>query len=149
MPFDDKVRPPRQKAGLKINNNSSNVVAPKAPSSVAFEEAATQSFEKKEGYKARMHELGPRFRAMVEDRVLPQNKSPISKSLEDEVFQKLLGLAKEMNADALEPEAEGAVILSGLLLKMVLFQRDIINNLAFKVEQLEKNASLVQTEEKK
>jgi|ERR1019366_2748170 hypothetical protein len=143
MPFEDKIN--QKQKGLKINNNASSIPIPKASNAAAFEEKAKESFESQEAYKNRMQELVPRFRSMIEDKILPQNKSLISKDLEQEVLNKLITVASEMNEDEAQPEAIGAVSLSMLLMKMLLLQRDIINNLSFKVERLEKNVLLEKT----
>jgi hypothetical protein len=145
MPFEDKTI--SGKKGLKINNSKSSVITPKSDKEeeIAFERSAKEELEKQEEYKSRWHELGPRFRSIIENRVLSQNKSLITKDLEQEALNKIILLVNEMNTDINQPDAYGATSLLMLIMKMMIVQRDTINNLSFKIEQMEKNVLLEKT----
>jgi hypothetical protein len=138
MPFDDNKGPVKKK-GLKIDNQNSTVPQPKPNTSEVFNEKATAAASRYEEYKQRTWELSVKFKSMIEDRALPDNKSILSRGVEVEVLNKLVSLASEMNEDDNQPEGIGSTALSFLLMKMLLIQRDTINTLLYKVEKLEKN----------
>lgn len=126
-----------KKKGLKITNENSTVPTPKTNQSALFEEKAKEVYSKYEEYKHRTWELSTKFKSMIEDRVLPENKSIISKDIENETLNKLITLASEMNEDDNQAEGIGSTALSMLVMKMLLIQRDTINRLMFKIEKLE------------
>jgi hypothetical protein len=128
-----------KKRGLKIDNSNSSIPVPKTNRTEEFNEQANAVHSKNEEYKQRAWDLSPKFKSIIEDRTLIENKSPVSKNLEQEVLNNLVQLASEMNLDANQPEGRGSVVLSMLLMKMLLVQRDIINSLAYKINTLEKN----------
>src|SRR5258708_1626043 len=136
MPFNNPG--PIKGKGLKITNEGSSVPAPKPDSSAEFDKQAKQEAASYEDYKKRTWELSTRLKGMVEDKTLPENKSPLTRDLEIETLNRLVVLASEMNEDSTQPEGIGSTALSFLLIKMLLVQRDIINNLSFKVDKLEK-----------
>lgn len=135
MPFDD--RGPIKKKGLKVNNEASSV-RPQPNQTAVFEEQARKAFSKYEEYKERTWDLSLKFKGMIEDRIHPDNRSPISKNIEKETLDKLVALASEMNEDDNQPEGIGSTALCMLLMKMLLIQRDTISALAFKIDKLEK-----------
>lgn len=124
--------------GLKIDNKNSKVPDPPANRLEFLDKAAKEAAARLDDYKKRSWDLGLKFKAMIEDRVLSENRSPLSRDLEQEVLNKLSALASEINADEVQPEGTGGVALSQLLMKMMLLQRDTINNQGFKIDQLEK-----------
>lgn len=141
MPFDD--RGPIKKKGLKITNEKSSVKPPPPDPVAAFNEQARQAHSKYEEYKQRTWELGSKFKAMVEDKILNVNKSVLSKGIETETLNKLVALASEMNEDDNQPESIGSTALAHLVMKMMLVQRDTINGLLFRLDKLEQaNAKL-------
>jgi hypothetical protein len=145
MPFDDP-KEKKRKTGLKIDNSKSTVPEPKLINTANFDKQASEAFSKVESYKMRMLDLTSKFKAMVEDHILPDNKSIISRDLEKEVVDKLVAVASEMNEDQNQPESLGSVVLATLALKMLLLQRDTINSLLYKIDKLEKsNKKLEQT----
>jgi len=136
MPFDDNKKPKPRKTGLKINNEGSNLPPPKPSTSEAFSQKADAAFIKIQGYKQRMWDLSAKFKSFIEDKILPLNKTLVSKDLENEVLQQLITVASEMNEDDTQPEGLGSTALCMLLMKMTLLQRDIINSLAYEVDKL-------------
>lgn len=123
-----------QRKGLKINNQAS-LIQPKIDTTAEFNAKANEAFSKYEEYKQRTLDLSTKFKAMMEDKVLFENKSILSKDMEKEIIEKLVQLSSDMNADENQPEGIGSVALSVLLMKMMLLQRDTINQLAFKLEK--------------
>lgn len=142
MPFDDsdndneEVKAPSRRIGLKKTNvqPQNNSAATKAN----FEQHADQKFEKIEDYKQQMWDLSVKYKSFIESKVLPENKGPIAVNLEKEVLEKLIQLAIEMNEDETQPEGVGSTALCMLLMKCMLLQRDTINSLLFKIDQLER-----------
>jgi hypothetical protein len=124
--------------GLKINNNNSSVAEPKKNNADALNEVAQGVKLKLDEYKQRTWDLSNKFKALVEDRFLIENKSPIAKDLEKEVLDGLVLLASEMNADEYQPEGFGNIAINYMLMKMILLQRDRLNALEHKVEKLTK-----------
>jgi hypothetical protein len=136
-PFDNRG-PIKKKGGLKINNDNSTVPTVQPNQSALFEEQAKKAFSKYEEYKERSLDLSLKFKSMIEDRIRPDVRSPLSKGIEQETLNKLIALASEMNEDDVQPEGVGSTALCMLLMKMMLIQRDIISTLGFKVDALEK-----------
>lgn len=124
--------------GLKINNNNSSVAAVKANNAIALDDMAKEIKDKHDSYKQRTWDLTTKFKALVDDRFLPENKSPLTKDLEKEVMDGLILLSSEMNADDTQPEGLGSSAINFMLMKMILLQRDKINILEYKLEKLYK-----------
>jgi hypothetical protein len=140
---------PKHRRGIKISNDTSTVPKPPPDTSVAFQEKATAVFGKFEEYKARGWELASTFKKMVDDTILAANKTVISKDVEQEVVNKLVALAIDMNEDNDQPQGIGAVALCTTLMRVILSQRDKINMLTYRIENVEKRiASLAKTNEK-
>lgn len=135
---DDKEVAPIKGRGVKLNNKNSSIPPPVTNQAAAFSEKATMVFNKFEEFKKRTWELSSKFKAFVEDKILPENKSSITKDLEMEVLNNLVSLANEMNADEHQPEGIGGVALCMLLMKCILIQRDTVNLLYYKIDKLEK-----------
>lgn len=124
--------------GLKINNSNSSVAEPTKNNTATLNEVAQEIKSKHDEFKQRTWDLSAKFKSLVEDRFLVENKSPISKELEKEVLDGLVVLALEMNADDNQPEGLGSTALAHILMKMVLLQRDRLNALEHKLEKLTK-----------
>lgn len=129
---------PKKKKGLKIGNEASSVPIPKQSNAAAFDEQAKAAFNKLEDFKARSYELGTRFKSLIEDRTLGVNKTQIQKELESEVLAKLVALSHDLNNDEVQVEGAGSTALCQLIMKLMLVQRDTINNLAFQLEKLQR-----------
>ncbi len=138
MPFDDDKKPKVKKTlGVK-HSNATSEVNQKVVATQAFEAGANAQFSKIEEYKQRAWDLSVKYKSFVENKVLADNKGVISSNLEKEVIEKLIQLASEMNEDPTQDQAVGSTAICMILLKCMLVQRDIINELSFKMEKLEK-----------
>jgi hypothetical protein len=137
-----------KKKGLKINNQASTIPKPKPDTSAAFNEQAEKVFSKIEEYKQRSFDLGSKFKAIIEDKRLVINKTQINKDIELEILQKLIALANELNTDENQPEGAGGTALAMLLMKMLLIQRDNMNNIEYKLEKIEKALDVLASEVK-
>lgn len=139
MSSDEKI--PKKK-GLKINNLNSSAPPPKPDTSVLFDKQADLAHSKYEEYKKRTWELSTKFKSMIEDRTLIGNKSILSKEIELETLSKLVSLSSEMNEDDNQPESVGSTAMTFLIMKMLLLQRDVINDLIYKLDKLEKKSNI-------
>jgi len=144
MPFDDNndeevVPQPARKIGVKKDNpiipgeNSAKIKN-------NFENQADAQYAKIEGYKQQIWDLSIKYKSFIENKTLVANRGPIAVNLEKEVLDKLAQLATDMNEDETQMQGVGNTALCMLLMKCMLVQRDIINNLSFKIEQLEKKS---------
>jgi hypothetical protein len=127
--------------GLKIDNKASTIPPVPKDTSQAFDRAANEATSRLTDYKNRSWELGTKFKSIIEDRMLSDNRSVLTKDFEQEIINKLSALATEINSDTTQPESMGSTALCVLLMKMLLLQRDRINVQAYKIEQLEKKAT--------
>jgi hypothetical protein len=138
----------KKRKGLKVNNESSSIPQPKPNMTATFNEQAEKVFNKIEEYKQRSFELGSKYKAIIEDKRLPVNKTQINKDIEIETLNKLAVLASEINIDENQPEGAGGVALAMLIMKMLLIQRDNINEIGFKLERIEKALNVLASEVK-
>jgi hypothetical protein len=135
MPDDNR---PKKRKGLNIGNETSSIPAPKPNLAAALDEKAKSAVERLDDFKSRSYELGSRFKGLMEDKTLGVNKTQIQRELEAEVLSKLVALSHDINNDEMQPEGAGSTALCQLIMKMMLVQRDTMNNLAYQVEKLQK-----------
>ena len=129
----------KKKVELKISNKGSMVDAlPKKPSKEAFEQKATEVNDTLNSYGIRASDLALRFKRVLDDKTLTQNKNPFQQAAESELLNGLVQLSIDMNTDQAEIEWMGSVGLSALLLKTAIIQRDKINELEYKIFLQEK-----------
>lgn len=129
----------KKKVGLKLSNAESMVASiPKKPSKEEFIKKASEVNETLNSYTGRAADLASKFKRVLEDKNLPQNKNMFVADSERELLANLVQLAIDMNTDEHEQEGMGAVGLITLLLRSVLIQRDKINLLDHSVAVLEK-----------
>jgi len=138
MPFDDdddtEIKGPVRKISLK----KVNPPQPERPSTKEiFEQQAEQKFSQIEDYKQKIWDLSIKYKSFIESKILPENRGPITSNLEKEVLDKLVQLSLDMNEDETQEQGVGSTALCMLLMKCMLIQRDIINSLNFKLEQIE------------
>lgn len=134
---DDTLPQPIKKIGLKKANpviTQNNISSKKE----IFENQANNQFDKIEDYKQQIWDLSVKYKSFIQSKVLPDNRGPIASNLEKEVLDKLVALASVMNEDPNQQEGIGSTALCMLLMKCMLLQRDSINNLIFKLDQLER-----------
>jgi len=86
-------------------------------------------------------ELTSVFMGMIKDSTLKENKGPIQLNLEQQICKDLTELSLELNQDDTQPEGIGSAGMTLLLLKIVMVQRDKINELGYKISKLEKLSS--------
>lgn len=124
--------------GLKIDNSQSSIKTTLENDPKSFDQKATEVYNKIQAYKERVWDLSGKFKAIIEDQTLSINKTSITKDLEKEIIDKLVALASEMEADETQPIGLGPIALSVLIMKMLIIQRDKINDLSFQLSKIEK-----------
>jgi len=91
-------------------------------------------------------DLTSKFMDIIKDTTLNENKGPIQKQIEQQICRDLTDLSLELNQDQTQPEGIGSAGMTLLLLKIVLLQKDKINELGYKISKLEKVSSVVENE---
>jgi hypothetical protein len=105
-----------------------------------FSQTADKAVEYAGEKQKRAVEVISRFFNLTKDKTLVRNRGGISSDVEQEIRQDLCRLALDFNNDESEADnGSGSVIAISILLKIILAYRDRINELEFKVENLERN----------
>jgi hypothetical protein len=141
MPFDEEnEQEPVLRKTLKKANSTKSIFddMPKKPSQEQFENQVKQMQNTMQGYKRLAAEYNAQFKSIIADKTLSQNKNPFQKSFEADVLSNMIKLSEQINVDPNESEGMGSLLWITLLLKVVLFQRDQINQLEYTVSQLNK-----------
>jgi len=140
---DEEINISQKKS--KLDSSKSQFNKPSRPS---FESAAEEAVNKAEDKKQKALELTKQFWNVIRDKTLPENKGPLKKDLEKEISNKLISYAIEINGYVdvtdddgnilgKEPDGMGSVGLIALLMKTVLYQRDVNNLLEKRLVDLE------------
>jgi hypothetical protein len=143
MPFEEDeqpLAPATPKVGLKNVSSQKSIFdsIPKKPSPEDFDKKVKEIQDKNLGYKQKAAELAINFKKLMEDRTLVQNKNIFASELERELLSKMIQLAAEINNDPNEQEGMGSLGWITLLFKTMFSQRDRINQLEYRLFQLEK-----------
>lgn len=124
--------------GVKLKNDRSKFTQV-AEQKAQFEQQADQFVNTKLNRNDLGFKLAKEFMEAVKNKTLSINKSPLQEDVEKNIRNQLIQLAIETNNDPNEiNDGMGSAALLTLLLKVALVQRDQINELGYKVEQLEK-----------
>ena len=141
QPFQSEWDPDaKPKKGLKISNTKSSVNVTERKHA-EFQQAAEEFINDQLDRKQQMIDLVKEYMAALRDKTLSSNKSPIALDYEKEVCTKLVSLGLVINQDENEPEGYGSIALINLLLKANLLLRDTVNDMQFKIANLEKQMS--------
>lgn len=142
MPFDEEPDDtlPKKNIGLKKVSSQKSMFEslPKKTSPEEFERRVAQVQEKAVGYKRELAELTQKFIGLINDKTLKQNKTVLNIDYEKEVISDMVRLASTIDNDPNEQEGMGSLGLTAILLKIVLSQRNRINQLEYSIEQLVK-----------
>jgi len=104
-----------------------------------FETLAEQAVDDRQDRNKKALDLARQFMMASRDKTLPVNKGMVAQDVERELRNNLVTFAIEVNNDDMEQyDGMGSVALMNILLKVVLEQRDRINELEYKLVQLEK-----------
>lgn len=137
---DTEVKKSRR--GLKIDNTNSTVPKPQPNQVETFKKGADAAFSRQNDYRGRTQTLALKYKGLIDDKTLVDNKTLLVKDMETSVLTDLVQLASDMIEDEATQLNHGATVLPMLLMKMMLYQRDIINQLAFKIDRMEKQNAI-------
>ena len=105
-----------------------------------FSQTADRAVEHSADKGKRAVSVISRFLNLANDKTLARNRGGIAADVEKEIRQELLQLALDLNNDETEPDnGSGAVVAISVLAKIVLLYRDRINELEFKLGNLERD----------
>jgi len=138
---DESDSLPEGNTGLKISGNKSRYAKdPDEQKSTTedFENAVAGMKNNEMEVKNRIADASTKYRALIRDRTVSENKSPLKASLEKEVVKELSDLGLQLNNDQSRPEGIGSIGLCNLLMQINFQQRDRINNLAYEVVKLKR-----------
>jgi hypothetical protein len=134
--------PAKTKIGLKLDNKNSSVETPKRVSTEEFENKAVEVSNQLDAYSVRAVELSQKYKQVLEDQTLVENKTKFNVDAEKELIANLVQLGIDLNLDEHEKEGMGSIGLIMLLLRAMLIQRDKINSLDFALTNLERKIIL-------
>jgi hypothetical protein len=147
-PFDDEQDEAAQsaqskKVGLKKVSTQQSIFdsMPKKPSQEDLDSRVRRAINQSTDYKQRAAELALQFKKSVEDRTIPENKTPFQREIEKELLIKMMQLAIEINNDDNEDEGMGSLGWIALLMRTAFMQRDKINRMEYTIAQLEQKIS--------
>ena len=89
-------------------------------------------------YKRRSADLVLKFKKIMNDKTLKQNKNVFIVEMEKEVVLEMIKLAIEINNDVDEEDGMGSMSWITLLLQQAIAQKDRINELEYQLFQLKK-----------
>ena len=139
--FDEEPKEPREQK-VKLNQVSSQKSmfdnVPKKTTPEEFQRQVHTQQEKSSSYKVRASKLAIDFGKMMSDKTLSQNKSLFAQEAERETLSNMIQLAVDINNDPNEQEGMGSLGWITLLLKTCMVQRDRLNLMEYKFEQVEK-----------
>lgn len=138
MPFEDDeidLRGVESQKKIKVSSQKSifdkETQQKKPLSPEEFEKRARQINDKINSHKMSAAEISLKFKQLLEDKTLPQNKNQISKEIEREVLHNFLSLAQEINNDKNELEGMGSLSCIAFIFNMLLMFRDKSNTLEY------------------
>jgi hypothetical protein len=142
-PFDEEDEEETQsptREGLKKVSSQKSIFdgQPKKPSQADLDKRVKNMQERDEGYKRQAAQLAIDFNKIIKDKTLRNNKNVIQRDMEQELIDKMITFAFQVNHDEAEQEGAGSVSLILLLLKATLYQRDRINELEYNLMQVQK-----------
>lgn len=129
---------------VKLDNSKSRFGKKSEAEKKSKEEFNTEVSEfqqKNDVINNKVANLTTNFVSMVRDTELNSNKGPIKIEMEKSVPKDLADLFLELDNDPNHPEGYGSIGGVLLLLKCTMLQRDIINELSYKISLLEKKLS--------
>lgn len=143
MPFDEDEKDsdnPLNKKGLKKVSSQLSIfdAMPKKPSQEEFEKRVQNMQERNSGYKAKVADLTAKYKKILFDKTLKQNKNVFAVELERDILAQMVNLAIDINHDPDEGEGMGSMAWTTVLLAVCLSQRDRINQLEHHASLLEK-----------
>jgi hypothetical protein len=112
-----------------------------------FNEQVSEHQEQQSALVKKTAELTLQFNQFIKDSTLKENKGPIQLEMEKQICKDIVTLSLELNQDQTQAEGIGSAGVNLLLLKIVMYQRDKINELGYKLSKLEKPSSPAKNDE--
>lgn len=141
MPFDEEEQDQdlSPKKGLRKVSSQKSIFddLPKKPTQKDLDRNVKIIQERSNSYKQRAAVYSAQFKKMMNDKTLKQNRNVFVAELESELLANMIKLSVDVNVDTSEQEGMGSLMWVILLLKTCFSQRDRINDLEYKVAQLE------------
>lgn len=140
MPFDDEDNVEQKKGfiGVKGADKSRFSNVPKKPNPNQFSEAVSQKEKQINQQATDFFNITKNVVSLFRDKTLKQNKNTFSLSLENEIIQKFIDKCADRNDDEdAEFNGEGSLTAISLLIKLCLEQRDKINELEYKIKDID------------
>ena len=139
MPFEDDYVDLKKTAkptkGLKLDNKNS-FLADKPQNNI--EEQVQEIEENKQKYKKEAAKLALKYKNLLDDKTLVQNKNALNNMMEADVLKEIADLAMRINNDPNEKEGMGSLSWIILNLKCLLLMRDKVNQMEYKLSLIEK-----------
>jgi hypothetical protein len=127
------------KKSLRIDNKQSTIQAPQGNQSETKEEAIkaiNEIAQSNNSYNEKAVSLANMFKKTLLDKTLADNKSVIAADAEKDLINNLSRLALEIENDQFSDPGMGPIGLSTLIFRLLLIQRDQINQLSYELEKL-------------
>lgn len=121
---------------------------PKKPTPAEHQQKVEQIQERDSSFKVKASKLAGDFYKAMGDKTLPQNKNSFQKEIEIELLKDMVKLAQEVNAAESEREGEGSLAWITVLLRTCFGQRDRINDLEYKLFEMEKKLKALDVQKK-
>ncbi len=138
-PFEDTSdKSVKSKVELKTQGKSMFDEKPKQHSKEDAQQKAAVVNERQVSYNTRAMEITSAFMKLVEDTTIAQNKSVFSQDIEKEVIGKFQQLILDIEDDEQQPPGMGAVGAVSFLMRVILLQREKINQLSYQNHLIEK-----------
>lgn len=136
---DDEERP--QANGLKVKNKRSFVSNSEAAreADARFDKEMKEAAESSKILSSKIAKAADNYLSIISRKVITENKSQAQIEEEREVINNLVELVMQANMDPTQPIGTGSVGVISLMLKLLLLQRDKINDLSyncFKMKEL-------------
>lgn len=136
----------KKKIGVKLSNEKSLIEAlPKKPSPEEFHAQASEANQTINNYNVKAGDLALKFKKVLNDPTLLENKSPMTLDAERELLGGLSQLAIDMNNDPhIEIDGMGSIGLTALLMRAIIIQRDRLNMLEYQNVMLNKKVNAIE-----
>ncbi len=144
VPFQEHEKIEKKTSNVKLDASKSRFASKandKQTSSGNLHDQVSEFKEHEKQVAQEIMSLSRTYMGFIKNKTVRENKSPIEDDLEKETVQKLIQISMELNNDDTQPEGIGSLGLINLLFRSVLAQRDIINNLEYRYELLNRKLS--------
>lgn len=134
------------KKGVKLDASKS-IITNKVKEKELFEQKAIEANKNLAQANSKAAQLVKNFWVILKDTELQENKGPLSKNIEKEALNNLIEYARSLNNDENQMEDSlGSISLITLLFKSVLYQKDLLNNANYEINNLKENIELLKNE---